>query len=141
MNSVVFWLIWFTAFPTIERKEQIPIPGRRDKRTLATGDFHTQEERRLLRRNDTGQDQLYLTAARYYGEGKRGKRLSPFITEHGGENIELQITSTNPAKRNTLIDWAKTEESAKPIRQPITYVSYSLSTFTTCPLQYKYRAL
>lgn len=130
-------------FPTIERKEQIPIPDDVIKELLPTGDFHTQEERRLFYVGMTrARDHVYLTAARYYGEGKREKRLSPFITETLGENIELRITSHESRETQlTLIDWAKTEEKVqRPVRQPITYLSYSqLSTFTTCPLKYKYR--
>lgn len=40
----------------------------------------------------------------------------------------------------TFLDWEKTEEKeTEPARNPVTYLSYSqLSTFTTCPLQYKY---
>lgn len=40
-----------------------------------------------------------------------------------------------------MLGWEKVElREEKPVRQPVTYLSYSqLNTFTTCPLQYKYR--
>lgn len=131
-------------FPTIERREQIPIPDALIKEILPTGDFHLEEERRLFYVGMTrARDQLYLTAAKYYGEGKREKKLSPFIEEAIGEK-ELSAVSyqqSDNTKQLTFLDWAKVEEKEeKLIRQPLTYLSYSqLSTFETCPLQYKYR--
>ncbi len=131
-------------FPTTERKEQIPIPDQLIKEILPTGDFHMQEERRLFYVGMTrARDHLYFTAAKYYGEGKREKKPSPFITEAMGEgmsNVKFPISNENK-QQLTLLDWEKTEEKEKQIvRQPVTYLSYSqLSTFETCPLQYKYR--
>ncbi len=130
-------------FPTRERREQIPIPEALIKELLPVGDFHLEEERRLFYVGMTrARDILYLTAAKYYGEGKREKRLSPFIGEAIGENFESGIRNQESGKTQlTLLDWQKIEEKEeKPVRQPITYLSYSqLNTFTTCPLQYKYR--
>ncbi|MBI5620929.1 ATP-dependent helicase [Candidatus Gottesmanbacteria bacterium] len=149
--SVVFLINLVAArFPTIERREQIPIPDELIKEILPAGDFHLEEERRLFYVGMTrARDLLYLTAAKYYGEGKREKRLSPFIGEALGENFESGISPPAGEAGNqesgktqlTLLDWQKIEEKEeKPIRQPVTYLSYSqLSTFETCPLQYKYR--
>ncbi|MCX6705535.1 MAG: ATP-dependent helicase, partial [Candidatus Woesebacteria bacterium] len=73
-------------FPTTERREQIPIPERLIKEVLPKGDYHEEEERRLFYVGMTrAKERLYLTAADYYGEGKRGKKLSPFIFESLGE--------------------------------------------------------
>jgi DNA helicase II / ATP-dependent DNA helicase PcrA len=131
-------------FPTTERKEQIPIPDQLIKEILPTGDFHIEEERRLFYVGMTrARDHLYLTAAKYYGEGKREKKLSPFISEAVGEKYVSRITYNVSRKDEQLsfLDWEKKEETdVKPVRQPVNYLSYSqLSTFTTCPLQYKYR--
>src|SRR5258708_11194810 len=69
-------------FPTTERREQIPIPEELIKELLPTGDYHLEEERRLFYLGMTRpKDKLYLTAANYYGEGKREKKISPFISE------------------------------------------------------------
>ena len=69
-------------FPSTERKEQIPIPEELIKEVLPQGDFHLQEERRLFYVGMTrAKERLFLTAADYYGEGKREKKLSPFIFE------------------------------------------------------------
>lgn len=131
-------------FPSMERKEQIPIPDGVVKEILPSGDFHTQEERRLFYVGMTrARDVLYVTAAKYYGEGKREKKLSPFIQEAIGEGVIPEAIYHEPGgdKQLSFLDWEKHEElTEKPLRQTISYLSYSqVSTFETCPLQYKYR--
>ncbi len=129
-------------FPTRERKEQIPIPDVLVKEILPVGDYHMEEERRLFYVGMTrARDLLYFTGAKYYGEGKREKKLSPFIEEALGQNLEYRIQNIDKTKQLTLLDWQKVEEKEKQVtREPIAYLSYSqLSTFNTCPLQYKYR--
>lgn len=126
-------------FPTMERKEQIPIPDALIKEVLPAGDFHTQEERRLFYVGMTrARDLLYLTGAKFYGEGKREKKLSPFVEEAVGKR---EIPVVAPTVQLSFLDWKKSEEKEmSPVRQQINFLSYSqLSTFTTCPLQYKYR--
>ena len=135
-------------FPTIERKEQIPIPDAVIKEILPSGDFHVQEERRLFYVGMTrARDSLYFTAARYYGEGKREKKLSPFIVEAIGEQSVIpQVSVPEQTKQLSFLDWKPADAKAmagkgeSTRRQKINYVSYSqVSTFETCPLQYKYR--
>jgi DNA helicase-2/ATP-dependent DNA helicase PcrA len=136
-------------FPSMERKEKIPIPQELMKEILPKGDVHLQEERRLFYVAMTrARDRLIFTAAKYYGEAKREKRLSPFIVEAVGEQA-VQNAQSNPVgatrQLSLLDDWSKNrlsgandERSVKT--QPISYISYSqLDTFMTCPLQYKYR--
>ncbi len=74
--NVVFLVNLVSArFPTTERKEQIPIPDALVKEILPAGDYHEQEERRLFYVGMTrARDLLYLTGAKYYGEGKREKK-------------------------------------------------------------------
>jgi len=138
-------------FPTTERREQIPIPDELIKEILPQGDFHLGEERRLFYVGMTrARDRLYLAAANYYGEGKREKKISPFVIEALGE------VKNYPAGGGTKIK-DKDEQLAifdfKPVLEPeisnfkfqisnspVTYLSYSqIETFNTCPLQYKYR--
>ena len=131
-------------FPTMERKDQIPIPDALIKEILPKGDFHTEEERRLFYVGMTrARDALYVTGAKYYGEGKREKKLSQFIGEALGEQKSLGIDNqlSSGSGQLSFLDWKKIEESDnKPVRQKIGYLSYSqLSSFATCPLQYKYR--
>jgi DNA helicase-2/ATP-dependent DNA helicase PcrA len=69
-------------FPTTERHEQIPIPENLIKEVLPVGDYHLEEERRLFYVGMTrAKEKLILTAADYYGEGKREKKLSRLRTD------------------------------------------------------------
>jgi DNA helicase-2/ATP-dependent DNA helicase PcrA len=141
---VVFLINLVSArFPTSERKEQIPIPDALVKEILPTGDYHEEEERRLFYVGMTrARDRLFFTGAKYYGEGKREKKLSPFIFEAIGER-EFPISNfqfPNNTKQLPLIDWQKIEEPVQKIQRTVSYLSYSqLDTFMTCPLQYRYR--
>ena len=63
-------------FPSMERREQIPIPESLIKEVLPVGDFHLEEERRLFYVGMTrAKEKLILTAADYYGEGKTRKEI------------------------------------------------------------------
>src|SRR5581483_8661643 len=97
-------------FPTRERQEQIPIPDGLIKEELSEGDFHLSEERRLFYVGMTrARDMLFLTAANYYGEGKREKKISPFVVEVlGEEKVKTVMTyqdSTAIAGQLTLLEW------------------------------------
>ena len=137
-----------TRFPSLHRREQIPIPESLIKEVLPEGDYHLQEERRLFYVGITrAQNRLYLTASNFYGEGKREKKLSPFVLETLGEKVtELQSGKGTEDHQLSIFDWGKPpeqKESRVTSRiSPITYLSYSqISTFDTCPLQYRYRYL
>jgi DNA helicase II / ATP-dependent DNA helicase PcrA len=89
-------------FPTMERKEQIPIPEDLIKEILPEGDFHIQEERRLFYVGMTrAKEKLFLTAANFYGEGIREKKLSPFIFESLGEKAYLRKIFKKLTKSNS----------------------------------------
>lgn len=131
-------------FPTIERREQIPIPEELIKEVLPVGDYHLQEERRLFYVGMTrARDRLLFTAANYYGEGKREKRLSPFIFEALGDSA---VSAERPLSSQQLsfLDYAPSDVpmTLAPTRYPLTihidYLSYSqIETFRICPLHYK----
>ncbi|MDP3994602.1 MAG: ATP-dependent DNA helicase [bacterium] len=136
-------------FPTTERREQIPIPDKLIKEILPVGDYHTQEERRLFYVGMTrAKDRLYLTAADYYGEGKREKKLSPFIFEALGEQAadgkkekdkqnQLSFLDYKPkTKSSEALSKVERAKEGEPLR--IDYLSYSqIDTFKICPLHYK----
>lgn len=140
-------------FPTRERKDQIPIPQDVIKEILPEGDFHLQEERRLFYVGMTrAKDYLFLTAAHYYGEGKRERKFSPFLLETFGEDKINSLLTKEKSKRTifqpTLLDWAEqfTQSSqitklheTKPMQIPqINYISYSqIQCYSICPLHYK----
>ncbi|OGC93073.1 hypothetical protein A2899_04030 [Candidatus Amesbacteria bacterium RIFCSPLOWO2_01_FULL_49_25] len=126
-------------FPSRSRSEPIPVPDALIKEILPEGDFHLQEERRLFYVGLTrAKDKLFLTASDFYGEGKRTKKLSPFITETLGDQI--LTLSSSPALQLSILDWQKSEvitpKSSK--MSAISYLSYSqIQTFLDCPLHYK----
>ncbi len=131
-------------FPTTERKEQIPLPEELIKEILPEGDYHLQEERRLFYVGMTrAKDRLYLTAADYYGEGKREKKISPFVYEVLGEETVNNKQLTVNSNQMSIFDFKPAQESKSTItnqQSPITYLSYSqIDTFSICPLQYKYK--
>lgn len=129
-------------FPTIERREQIPIPEGIIKEVLPVGDYHIEEERRLFYVGLTrAKEKLFLTAADFYGEGKREKKLSPFIFEALGDKAIAAEQTVNKHQQLSFLDYKPVEkilaqESTQPIH--IDYLSVSqIETFQTCPLHYK----
>jgi DNA helicase-2/ATP-dependent DNA helicase PcrA len=135
-------------FPTRERREQIPIPEELIKEILPVGDYHEQEERRLFYVGMTrARDRLYLTAANYYGEGKRERKISSFVIEALGElgikKLESKRLREEEIQQLSILDWQKPKAPELPITNyqlSITYLSFSqIETFNTCPLQYRYR--
>jgi len=141
---VVFLVNLVSArFPTIERREQIPIPDDLIKEVLPQGDYHLQEERRLFYVGMTrAMDQLYFTASDYYGEGKREKKLSPFIFEALGDEAVFAEQPKIEGQQLSFLDYRPQEiqlpSTIYPIPIHIDYLSYSqIESFRTCPLHYK----
>ncbi len=128
-------------FPSMQRREQIPIPEELIKEILPKGDFHEEEERRLFYVGMTrAKDLLFLTAANYYGEAKREKKLSPFIFEAIGENATPEKNIADNSKQLSFLDYKQDgiSKDSKKIPLKIDYLSYSqIETFKTCPLHYK----
>lgn len=137
-------------FPTRDRREQIPIPQALIKEILPEGDYHLEEERRLFYVGATRtRDQLFLTAANFYGEGKRERKISPFVSEALGREIVDKATSQDKQstiRQLTFLEWAQPTPPSStftpPSSTPLTYLSYSqIQTFNICPLHYKLRYL
>jgi DNA helicase-2/ATP-dependent DNA helicase PcrA len=129
-------------FPTTERHEQIPIPENLIKEVLPVGDYHLEEERRLFYVGMTrAKEKLILTAADYYGEGKREKKLSPFIFEALGEAASSSEKVSKNLKQLSFLDYEPMKEKISVLgTEPlhIDYLSYSqIDTFQTCPMHYK----
>jgi len=128
-------------FPTIERREQIPIPDELIKEVLPVGDYHLEEERRLFYVGMTrAKERLYFTAADYYGEGKREKKLSPFIFESLGERVAGAEKIVPRADQLSFLDYGIQKNTKELPKEDfhVDYLSYSqIETFRTCPLHYK----
>jgi DNA helicase-2/ATP-dependent DNA helicase PcrA len=85
-------------------------------------------------------ERLYLTAADYYGEGKREKKLSPFVFEALGKSFLEKENAAAQADQLSFLSYGKkiaaVETPAENIR--VDYLSFSqIETFKTCPLHYK----
>jgi DNA helicase II / ATP-dependent DNA helicase PcrA len=129
-------------FPSVNRKEQIPLPEGLIKEPLPSVDLHTAEERRLFYVGMTrAKERLYLTAAKYYSDNySRPKKLSQFV-EEALQNTEryLHRRVRTPSLFDYVLSMDKPTDT-KVIQPKLgEYVSYSaLNTFEICPLQYKY---
>ena len=127
-------------FPSRNRSEDLPIPTDLIKEKLPEGDFHLQEERRLMYVAMTrAKERLFLTLSEFYSDGKREKKVSPFVYEAMGE-----MSKITPDKEKVSIDkiGIKTDDTTTVLKDKkefkVTYLSVSqIETFDTCPLHYK----
>jgi len=124
-------------FPSRNRSEQIPLPEDLIKETLPTGDFHLQEERRLMYVAMTrAKQKLYLTGAQFYGDAKRAKKISNFVTEIFDEDVPLQSRKQKLKKQDTIV---RSDTFEKDMYK-VSFLSYSqIQAFQICPLHYKLR--
>jgi DNA helicase-2/ATP-dependent DNA helicase PcrA len=145
-------------FPSRDRKEQIPVPTDLIRESLPQGNEGLQEERRLFYVAATrAKDKLFLTASRFYNEGKRERKISPFIGETIGEQAVLAMQKQQARQPlqgeqlsildifNTTNSQQEQKSNEETIQKPvieIPYISYSqLQTYKVCPLHYKLRYL
>lgn len=140
-------------FPTRHKKETISIPESLIKEVLPAGDYHIQEERRLFYVGLTrAKDQVFLSSSKFYGEGKRQRKISRFVIETlGQELINKQLDDKKEQKSQlSIFDFKMKKQTNQGSvktdpytdhRLPITNnFSYSqLNSYKTCPLQYKYQ--
>jgi len=132
-------------FPSQNRSDKIPIPDALAKEPSPERDVHAQEERRLFYVAMTrAKDLLYITGAKFYGDAKRPKKLSPFVNEALGEDLtEFLYEQDNKDKTLPLFDWIdvrrdQNHEDTAPIQHKVTHLSYSrINAFQLCPLHYK----
>ncbi|MCL5746723.1 MAG: ATP-dependent helicase [Patescibacteria group bacterium] len=135
-------------FPSRDRAEKIPLPGEIVKEKLPKDtDFHLEEERRLFYVGMTrAKELLYLTAADFYGTGKREKKISPFVYEALPE-LQKQEKTLKTVRQlslsQVLSDYKEIDENKEktpPFK--INYITYSnLQMFDICPLHYKAKVI
>ncbi len=136
-------------FPSRERSEKIPLPNALIKEHSSENtDFHMQEERRLFYVGMTrAKNLLYFTAAKYYGMGKREKKISPFILE-ALPNF-LDKPTDDSAQQLSLSEILAPFEEKNHTRKllpksmyKVDYITYSrLQLFSICPLHYKAKVI
>ena len=135
-------------FPSRERAEKIPLPeGVIKEKIKAETDFHLEEEIRLFYVGMTrAKEQLYFTAADFYGTGKRAKKLSPFIYE-ALPDLEKLEAAKGKIEQLSLTDILSVyEEKNEPEETKqgvkVTYITFSnLQMFDICPLHYKAKVI
>lgn len=134
-------------FPTRHRHDQIPIPDALAKEPLPEKDVHAQEERRLFYVAMTrAKELLYLSGAKFYGDAKKPKKLSPFVHEALGEDLsEFLYEAETKEKTIPLFDWVDVQRDTPttdemPEAHKVTYLSFSqIDAFRICPMHYKMR--
>ncbi len=134
-------------FPTRHKKEAISIPEALIKEILPTGDYHIEEERRLFYVGLTrAKDKAFLSSSKFYGEGKRIRKISRFVIEAlGEETVDKQSAIVKEKKSQlSIFDFKQTESINQrlPINKYQLTNNYSfsqLNSFKTCPLQYRYQ--
>ena len=128
-------------FPTVQRKEQIPIPEELVKEVLPIGDYHLEEERRLFYVAMTrAKERLFLTAANYYGDAKRQKKLSQFLFESLGGKLTEYKKEKSQHEQLSFLEYKEKKDESLLGNRPLTvnYLSYSqIESFRTCPTHYK----
>jgi DNA helicase-2/ATP-dependent DNA helicase PcrA len=134
-------------FPTRHKKEIISIPENLIKEILPIGDYHIEEERRLFYVGLTrAKDKIFLSSSKFYGEGKRQRKISRFVIETLDNELINKLISFKKEKKFQLsiFDFKTTRQT----NQSLSTNHYSLSnnfsfsqlnSFKTCPLQYKYQ--
>ena len=143
-------------FPTRERREKIPLNERLIKEILPEGDHHLEEERRLFYVGMTrARDLLFFTASRFYADGRRERKISPFVFE-ALPDLSKKIEIEQEVKQLSLVETIKdyhevpkmptANSPASPAGgQPLTAIqriSYSqLQSFDICPLHFRARFL
>ncbi len=132
-------------FPTIERKEPLPLPDPLIKEILPEGDIHLEEERRLFYVALTrGKEKVHLSWAEDYG-GKTLKKPSRFLVEMGlvedaGKKIKKKEVSSGESglagleRKEGSMDIESTKEEL-PLPSSFSYTQ--ITAFLNCPYQYK----
>jgi len=130
-------------FPLPKRAQQIGLPDCLIKEVLPSGDFHTQEERRLFYVGMTrAKEELYFTSAEDYG-GKRLRKVSQFVLEALGKQPEA-AGKNKTAALESILRFAPVKEFSKsslveiPQDKLVTLSYYQIDDYLTCPLKYKY---
>src|SRR3989339_189888 len=126
-------------FPSIARKEAIPIPDEIVKDVLPQGDWHLEEERRLFYVAMTrAKNGLFLTSGEDYG-GARKKKPSRFLQETGFVNTAPAPSGQILFGNEKKLSLAQIKAEAKHLPQIFSFTQ--LKAYETCPWQYRFAFL
>lgn len=139
-------------FPGRNRADAIPMPERLIKEVGMEGvsekEAGLQEERRLFYVASTrAKERLYLTAAQYYGDGKRRKKPSVFLQEVLNRDVDDDFTQQIGVENFTddFIHLSKNTDMdnsiipQKDMKSLVKRFSYShLNLYEACPRKYEY---
>ena len=135
-------------FPSQNRSDAIPIPEELIKETLgenfSESNSHLQEERRLFYVGATrAEEKLYLSAAKYYGDGKSSKKPSIFLNEildrNVGDEFVGLIKDGGMKIASMELDAYESIVPKEVKLDVIKNFSYSqLHTYEDCPRKYEY---
>ncbi len=135
-------------FPSRNRKDTIPMPQDLIKESLSGLDEreeNLQEERRLFYVGATrAKEKLYLTAATFYGNGKRKKKGSIFLSEIMNRDITDEFNSPDIIKSVGENSMYISKDEREMIPEEINIkvgerVSYSqINVYQYCPKKYEY---
>lgn len=139
-------------FPSNARSDSIPIPEDLIKETLPTEvslkEAHIQEERRLFYVGSTrAKEKLFLTAAYFYGDGKRKKKPSIFLNEILDRDVEEEFKSVDVKNLGSGdislkvldsddIDGILNGDVNKGMLKRFSYSQ--MNVYETCPRKYEY---
>ena len=127
-------------FPTRAKGEPLELPAKLVKEITPEGDFHLQEERRLMYVAMTRAKQgLFFTSATDYG-GARAKKLSQFLIELGGVGLELapEALDAKNIKKESPTSKHPTQTKKEPADSEKKFSFTQLRAFENCPYQYRY---
>jgi len=129
-------------FPSVDRKETIPLPDELIKDHLPSGDFHLEEERRLFYVGVTrARRHLFLTRARDYGTKREWKR-SRFVAEALALPKAEEERPWRAAAEAVIYRVAPPPEIERELAvqadMPLSLSHYKIDDYLTCPLKYKY---
>lgn len=126
-------------FPTIHKREEIPVPEPLIREILPEGDTHLQEERRLFYVACTrAKKGIFLSGAKNYG-GSTVKKPSRFLVETGLAREEKKTQKVDLKKviftKEMLADRAADSSWKPPLPKSFSYSQFE--AFKKCPYQYR----
>ncbi len=139
-------------FPSSNRSDAIPVPEELIKETMpyevSDSELNLQEERRLFYVGATrAEEKLFLSAAYFYGDGKRKKKPSIFLNEILQRDVDEEFSKvrvdnlTEEELKMTIIendDFESIMGDPKNLDLARRFSYSQLKTYETCPRQYEY---